>query len=193
MFNEDGSVVVVFNGEIYNYADLTGDLIAKGHRFATRSDTETIVHAYEQYGEDCMRDFRGMFAFAIWDRKRRRLFLVRDRLGIKPVYYYAGKDFFVFASEIKSLLEHPRVPREVDRKAVDLYLELRYVPGPLTMFKDIFKLQPGHWMSVVDGRITIKKYWDLQYLNAAQKSEQDQLIEFEHRQPQRESARRIAG
>jgi len=180
MFNEDGSVVVVFNGEIYNYADLTGDLIAKGHRFATRSDTETIVHAYEQYGEDCMRDFRGMFAFAIWDRKRRRLFLVRDRLGIKPVYYYAGKDFFVFASEIKSLLEHPRVPREVDRKAVDLYLELRYVPGPLTMFKDIFKLQPGHWMSVEDGRITIKRYWDLQYPNAAQKSEQDQLTEFEH-------------
>jgi asparagine synthase (glutamine-hydrolysing) len=180
MFNEDGSVVVVFNGEIYNYADLTGDLIAKGHRFATRSDTETIVHAYEQYGEDCMRDFRGMFAFAIWDRKRRRLFLVRDRLGIKPVYYYAGKDFFLFASEIKSLLEHPRVPREVDRKAVDLYLELRYVPGPLTMFKDIFKLQPGHWMSVEDGRITIKKYWDLRYPNAAQKSEQDQLTEFEH-------------
>src|SRR5262245_10479441 len=180
MFNEDGSVVVVFNGEIYNYADLTGDLISKGHHFTTRSDTETIVHAYEQYGEECMRDFRGMFAFAIWDRKRRRLFLVRDRLGIKPVYYYAGKDFFVFASEIKSLLEHPRVPREVDRKAVDLYLELRYVPGPLTMFKDIFKLQPGHWMSVQDGRITIQKYWDLQYQNAAQKSEKDLLAEFEH-------------
>src|SRR5437773_6912977 len=88
IFNEDGSVVVVFNGEIYNYADLTGDLTSKGHQFTTRSDTETIVHAYEQYGEDCMRDFRGMFAFAIWDRKRRRLFLVRDRLGIKPVYYY---------------------------------------------------------------------------------------------------------
>jgi len=168
MFNEDGSIVVVFNGEIYNYADLTGDLVAKGHCFATRSDTETIVHAYEQYGEDCMRDFRGMFAFAIWDRKRRRLFLVRDRLGIKPVYYYAGKDFFVFASEIKSLLEHPRVPREVDRKAVDLYTELRYVPGPRTMFKNIFKLQPGHWMSVEDGTIRIQKYWDLTYPEAGE-------------------------
>ena len=166
MFNEDGSIVVVFNGEIYNYADLTHDLISQGHHFTTRSDTETIVHAYEQYGEDCMRDFRGMFAFAIWDKKRRRLFLVRDRLGIKPVYYYAGKDFFVFASEIKSLLEHPGVPKEVDRKAVDLYLELRYVPGPRTMFKDIFKLQPGHWMSVEDGRITIQKYWDLEYREA---------------------------
>src|SRR6185503_9206144 len=104
------------------------------------------------------------FAFAIWDRKRRRLFLVRDRLGIKPVYYYAGKDFFVFASEIKSLLEHPRVPREVDTQALDSYLALRYVPGPRTMFKDIFKLQPGHWMTV-DGNgakgIRIQKYWDV--------------------------------
>jgi asparagine synthase (glutamine-hydrolysing) len=166
MFNEDGSVVVVFNGEIYNYADLTGDLVSKGHQFTTRSDTETIVHAYEEYGEDCMRDFRGMFAFAIWDRKQRRLFLVRDRLGIKPVYYYAGKDFFIFGSEIKALLEHPRVPREVDRNAVDLYTELRYVPGPRTMFKDIFKLQPGHWMSVESGRIKIQKYWDLTYPEA---------------------------
>jgi asparagine synthase (glutamine-hydrolysing) len=163
IFNEDGSVVVVFNGEIYNYADLTGDLISKGHHFTTRSDTETIVHAYEEYGEDCMRDFRGMFAFAIWDRKRRRLFLVRDRLGIKPVYYYAGKDVFVFASEIKSLLQHPQVPREVDPKAVDLYTTLRYVPGPRTMFKNIFKLQAGHWMSVEKGQIRIQKYWDLDY------------------------------
>jgi asparagine synthase (glutamine-hydrolysing) len=166
IFNEDESVVVVFNGEIYNYADLTGDLIAKGHRFATRSDTETIVHAYEEYGEKCMRDFRGMFAFAIWDRRRKRLLLVRDRLGIKPVYYYAGKDFFIFGSEIKSLLQHPEVPREVDRQALDLYLTLRYVPGPRTMFKDIFKLQPGHWMSVDQSGIRIEKYWDLEYPNA---------------------------
>src|SRR5262245_48801712 len=190
MFNEDGSVVVVFNGEIYNYADLTGDLISKGHHFTTRSDTETIVHAYEQYGEECMRDFRGMFAFAIWDRKRRRLFLVRDRLGVKPVYYYAGRDFFVFASEIKSLLEHPRVPREVDRKAVDLYTELRYVPGPRTMFKNIFKLQPGHWISVEDGTIKIQKYWDLTYdeagdphqpvRGALSHRERDLIAQFEH-------------
>jgi asparagine synthase (glutamine-hydrolysing) len=163
IFNEDGSVVVVFNGEIYNYQDLTGDLIAKGHQFATRSDTETIVHAYEEYGVQCMRDFRGMFAFAIWDRRRKQLFLVRDRLGIKPVYYYQGKDFFVFASEIKSLLQHPGVPREVDRQALDQYLSLRYVPGPRTMFKNIFKLQPGHWMTVGEGGIHIEKYWDLRY------------------------------
>src|SRR5215471_17624197 len=163
IFNEDGSVVVVFNGEIYNYADLTDSLISKGHRFRTRSDTETIVHAYEEYGDDCMRDFRGMFAFAIWDRRRKRLLLVRDRLGIKPIYYYTGKDFFVFASEIKSLLQHPGVPREVDRQALDMYLALRYVPGPRTMFKNIFKLQPGHRLTVDHNGVRIAKYWDLNY------------------------------
>src|SRR5215471_7222979 len=163
IFNEDGSVVVVFNGEIYNYADLTKDLVAKGHTFATRSDTETIVHAYEEYGTECMRDFRGMFAVAVWDRRLKRLLLVRDRLGIKPVYYYAGKDFFVFASEIKSLLQHPRVPREVNREALDLYLALRYVPGPQTMFKNIFKLQPGHWMTVDANGVKVHKYWDLSH------------------------------
>src|SRR5438876_1681379 len=163
IFNEDGSVVVVFNGEIYNYADLTDDLIARGHRFMTRSDTETIVHAYEEYGNQCMRDFRGMFAFAIWDRRQKRLLLVRDRLGIKPVYYYANKNIFIFASEIKSLLQHPDVSREVDRQALDLYLALRYVPGPRTMFKNIFKLQPGHWMTVDEKGIKIRKYWDVAY------------------------------
>jgi len=163
MFNEDGSVVVVFNGEIYNFADLTGDLISRGHQFTTRSDTETIVHAYEEYGVECMKDFRGMFAFAIWDRRQKRLLLVRDRLGIKPVYYYAGKDFFIFASEIKSLLEHPRVPRELDLQSLDLYLALRYVPGPRTMFKNIFKLQPGHWMTVDETGMKVRKYWDVSY------------------------------
>src|SRR5437870_5602679 len=171
MFNEDGSVVVVFNGEIYNFADLTGALIARGHRFTTRSDTETIVHAYEEYGVECMKDFRGMFAFAIWDRRQKRLFLVRDRLGIKPVYYYAGKDFFVFASEIKSLLQHPGVPREVDREAADLFLALRYVPGPRTMFKNIFKLQPGHWLTVDQTGVKSEKYWDIDYGKQASSSE----------------------
>src|SRR2546421_1825025 len=173
IFNEDGSVVVVFNGEIYNFADLTSDLIARGHQFKTRSDTETIVHAYEEYGVDCMKDFRGMFAFAIWDRKQKRLLLVRDRVGIKPVYYYQGKDFFIFASEIKSILQHPRVPREVDRESLDMYLALRYVPGPRTIFKNIFKLQPGHWMTVKDGRIKIGKYWDLEYPGEGAKREPD--------------------
>jgi asparagine synthase (glutamine-hydrolysing) len=163
IFNEDGSVVVVFNGEIYNFADLRAGLISSGHQFKTRSDTETIVHAYEEYGVDCMKDFRGMFAFAIWDRKRKRLFLVRDRVGIKPLYYYAGRNFFVFASEIKSILQDPRVPREVDAQALDMYLALRYVPGPRTIFKDIFKLQPGHWMTVDESGVKIRQYWDLTF------------------------------
>jgi asparagine synthase (glutamine-hydrolysing) len=181
IFNEDGSIVVVFNGEIYNFADLTGDLISRGHQFKTRSDTETIVHAYEEYGMDCMKDFRGMFAFAIWDRRQKRLLLVRDRVGIKPVYYHAGKDFFVFGSEIKSILQHPRVPREVDREALDMYLALRYVPGPRTIFKEIFKLQPGHSLTVQDGRIKIEKYWDLEYpLPAVQRGERECIEEFAH-------------
>src|SRR2546428_1043354 len=124
-----------------------------------------------------MQDFRGMYAFAFWDRRIRRLLLVKDLLGIKPVYYYAGPDFFVFASEIKSLLQHPRVPREVDPQGVDLYLALRYVPGPRTMFKNIFKLQPGHWMAVEEGGIQIRKYWDLEY----QERESPHAVEeFEH-------------
>ena len=163
MSDASGELTITFNGEIYNFADLTAGLIARGHQFKTRSDTETIVHAYEEYGVNCMKDFRGMFAFAIWDRKQKRLLLVRDRVGIKPVYYYQGKDFFIFASEIKSILQHPRVPREVDREALDMYLALRYIPGPRTIFKNIFKLQPGHWMTVKDGRVNIGKYWDLEY------------------------------
>src|SRR5262249_28304425 len=153
IFNEDESLVIVFNGEIYNYRELTETLIAQGHRFRTRSDTEAIVHAYEEYGEKCVQHFRGMFAFAIWDRRRRRLFIARDRLGIKPVYYYIGKDFVAFASEIKSLLEHPKVPREIDVHSLDLFVALRYVPGPRTIFKNIFKLQPGHFMTVEDGGV----------------------------------------
>jgi asparagine synthase (glutamine-hydrolysing) len=176
IFNEDESIVVVFNGEIYNYADLTDSLITKGHQFRTRSDTETIVHAYEEYGDDCMRDFRGMFAFAVWDRRRKRLLLVRDRLGIKPVYYYTGKGFVVFASEIKSLLQHPAVPREVDPEAVDLYLTLRYVPGPRTMFKNILKLQPGHWLTANESGIRTGMYWDLNY-NSRREID---LEEFQH-------------
>jgi len=163
IFNEDGSIGIVFNGEVYNYADLSRQLVTQGHRFRTRSDTEAIVHSYEQNGDDCVRDFRGMFAFAIWDSRRKRLLLARDRLGIKPVYYYASSDFFAFASEIKSLLEHPGVQREMDIHALDLYLALRYVPGPRTIFKNIFKLQPGHLMTVDESGVHTRKYWEIDY------------------------------
>ncbi|MBV8843469.1 MAG: asparagine synthase (glutamine-hydrolyzing) [Bryobacterales bacterium] len=164
IFNEDRSAVIVFNGEVYNYQELATELEAAGHSFETRSDTETILHAYEDYGESCVDRLRGMFAFAIWDARERRLFIARDRLGKKPLYYYAGRDFFAFASEIKALLEIPEVPREVDPDSLDLYLSLRYVPGPRTMFKNVYCLQPGHLM-VVDrsGIRTQRPYWDIEF------------------------------
>ncbi len=163
IFNEDESAAIVFNGEIYNYRELASKLRAAGHVFRTRSDTETILHAWEQFGEDCVDHLRGMFAFAIWDRARQRLLLARDRLGIKPLYYYRNKRFLAFASEIKALLEIPGVPREVDPESFDMYLSLRYVPGPRTMFKDIYRLQPGHVLTLDETGMRIRKYWDVQY------------------------------
>jgi len=161
VWNEERSVAIVFNGEIYNYAELTERLEGLGHTFATRSDTEAIVHAYEEYGEDCVDHLRGMFAFAIWDRPRRRLLLARDRLGIKPLYYWRSSRRLAFGSEIKALLELPEVPREVDPEALDLYLSLRYVPAPRTMYRGICKLEPGHVL-VCEGRdVRVRRYWDV--------------------------------
>jgi asparagine synthase (glutamine-hydrolysing) len=176
--NEDGSVVVVFNGEIYNYAGLAATLSDRGHQFRTRSDTETIVHAYEEYGERCVDHFRGMFAFALWDRNRQKLLLARDRLGIKPLYYYEGSDFIAFASEIKALLEIPGVPREVEPDALSHYLSLRYVPGPQTMFRNIVRLQPGHLLTRADETTSVRKYWDIEFRPADQ-SPQQRLQQFD--------------
>lgn len=161
MANEDGSVVVAYNGEIYNYRDLTRRLEARGHRFRTRSDTEVLVHGYEERGADWVEELRGMFAYAVWDEGRRRLVLARDRLGIKPLYYYAGRDGLVFASEIKALLAHPDVPRELDPEALDLYLTLRYVPGPRTFFKGVRKLPPGHVLVCDRDGPRERRYWDV--------------------------------
>jgi asparagine synthase (glutamine-hydrolysing) len=163
IFNEDASAAIVFNGEIYNYRDLASDLSAAGHAFKTRSDTETILHAYEEYGDDCVQHLRGMFGFAIWDRRKRRLLLARDRVGVKPLYYYRNSRFLAFASEIKSLLEIRTIPREVDTDSLGQYLSLRYVPGPRTMFKNIFRLQPGHTLVVDGAGVRISKYWDIDY------------------------------
>jgi len=138
-------------------------LTTAGHTFKTRSDTETILHAYEEYGDDCVQQLRGMFGFAVWDRAKRRLLLARDRLGVKPVYYYRNSHFLAFASEIKSLLEIRSVPREVDPESLDMYLSLRYVPGPRTMFKNIFRLQPGHILVADDSGVRTTKYWDIDY------------------------------
>jgi asparagine synthase (glutamine-hydrolysing) len=163
MFNEDGSLAIVFNGEIYNHEELRTALEPKGHVYRTSSDTESIVHAYEEFGSSFETHLTGMFAFALWDASRKRLVLSRDRLGIKPLYYTVQGDRLLFASEIKAILTMEGIDRRVDPDALDAYLSLRYVPGPKTMFKDIFKLQPGHTLVVQDGRLTIQPYWDLTY------------------------------
>ena len=141
--NEDGSIQIVFNGEIYNFQGLRDELIVRGHQFKTDSDTETIVHAYEEYGDDCVGYFRGMFAFAIWDARRERLLLARDRFGKKPLYLYIYDGSILFASEIKSLLQYPQLSAQADTDAIWEYLAYRYVPGPRTLFRNIRKLQPG--------------------------------------------------
>jgi asparagine synthase (glutamine-hydrolysing) len=164
MFNEDGSVAIVFNGEIYNHRELRATLESKGHVYRTQSDTESIVHAYEQFGAGFERHLTGMFAFALWDGASRRLVLSRDRLGIKPVYYTVHDGRLIFASEIKAILAIDGIERRVDLDALDAYLSLRYVPGPKTLFKNIFKLQPGHTLTVVNGRLTVQQYWDLQFV-----------------------------
>jgi len=156
--NEDGTVWVVFNGEIYNYRDLRPGLEARGHRFATNSDTEVIVHLYEEYGADFVKHLRGMFAIALWDRARETLVLVRDRLGIKPLYYAPLGDRLVWGSEIKALLADG-VPREIDPQALHEYLSYNYVPGPRSIFKSVRKLQPGHRLIARRGDVTVEPYW----------------------------------
>ena len=161
MANEDGSLRVVFNGELYNYPALRQSLVAKGHQLQTRCDTEALVHLYEEYGDAAPHALRGMFAYAVWDARRRRLVIVRDRLGIKPLYYTQVGDTLLFASEAKALLVHPLVVPELDETALELYLALQYVPGPRSMFKGIQKLPAGHLLAFEDGRATVRRYWDV--------------------------------
>lgn len=161
---EDGSVTIVFNGEIYNFQELRPELEKRGHIFKTNSDTEAIVHAYEEHGTSCANYLRGMFAFAIWDDKTRELYIARDRVGKKPLYYtVTDRGTFVFGSELKSLLAHPEVKREINLKAVDAYLSLGYVPDPLCIFRDIYKLPPGHHLTFSENRVAIQKYWDFNF------------------------------
>jgi asparagine synthase (glutamine-hydrolysing) len=161
--NEDGTVWIVFNGEIYNYQELRTFLQAKGHTFKTQTDTEVIVHLYEEFGEDCVARLRGMFAFAIWDEKNKSLFLARDRVGIKPLYYFLSDKCLIFASEIKAILADPEVQPEVVPGMIDRFLTFYYVPGEETLLRNIHKLAPGSHMSVRNGKATIKQYWDLRF------------------------------
>ena len=173
MSGEDGTVSIVFNGEIYNYLELKRDLEARGHTFKTNSDTETIVHGYEEFSSSCVKHLRGMFCFAIWDEKARTLFLARDRVGKKPLYYTQTRDgSFVFGSELKSILEHPHFEREIDLEALDAYLTLGYVPDPLSIYRNVYKLPPGHTLTYSQGRVTLEQYWDFEFAPDLNRSEE---------------------
>jgi asparagine synthase (glutamine-hydrolysing) len=159
--NEDQSKWIVFNGEIYNFKSLRNNLQDKGHVFKTNSDTETIIHLYEEYGEDCVKHLNGMFAFAIWDEKQRKLMLARDHLGIKPLFYSYKDDKIWFGSEIKALLEDQAIARDIDLYALDQFLSLEYIPAPRTIYTNIKKLPAGHYLTIQPGQIKIEKYWDV--------------------------------
>ncbi len=173
IFNEDQTKAIVFNGEIYNFRTLRERLLAQGHRFRTSSDTEVILHAYEEYGEKCVEHLRGMFAFAVWDRTKQQLFLARDRVGIKPLYYYWNGETCLFGSELKAILEDPSVPRELDVQALDEYLTYLYIPAPRTIFKGIRKLEPGHTLTISSSGATLSQYWDLRFDPDERLSEED--------------------
>ncbi|RJO59741.1 asparagine synthase (glutamine-hydrolyzing) [Candidatus Parcubacteria bacterium] len=167
MSNEDGSVWIIFNGEIYNYLALKPELQKRGHVFKSNTDTETVIHLYEEYGVECLKHLRGMFAFAIWDEKKEQLFLARDRVGKKPLKYFVGKDFLVFGSELKSFFLDPEVPKEIDYEAIHHYLTFQYVPHPRTGFTGIQKLKPGSFLTLSlksqQPKIVCQRYWKLDF------------------------------
>jgi len=161
--NEDGSIWIAFNGEIYNFQTLMSELQSRGHIFRTRSDTETIVHAYEEWGEAALGRLRGMFAFALWDENRQRLLLARDRVGKKPLYYLKNNGQFIFGSEIKAILEVPNLNLDINLTALSDYLSLLYIPSPKSIFKSIYKLPAAHYMIVTENSYHIKPYWDISF------------------------------
>ena len=163
MHNEDSTIWLVSNSEIYNFIELRQELKSKGHTFFTESDTEVIVHLYEEMGERCVEKLVGMFAFALWDQRRRRLFLARDRFGIKPLHYFHDQKTFIFASEIKALLKYRGIDKTLNRAAIDQYFAFLYILEPHTIFKRIYKLPPAHYLICDEKGITVKRYWNLEY------------------------------
>ena len=174
IYNQDKTKAIVFNGEIYNFQELRADLDKKGHQFYTNSDTEIIIHLYDEYGVDCVQHLRGMFAFAIWDEVEKSLFIARDRVGKKPVLYsHQPNGDLIFGSEFQALLQHPRVSREVDNEAIHHYLSYLCVPAPLTAFKQIRKIEPGHWLIWKNGEIKTNRYWLPDFHNKIKITEQE--------------------
>jgi len=173
MSNEDGTIWIVLNGEIYNFPELRGNLEKKGHRFKSHTDTEVVLHLYEEKGVECLKDLRGPFAFAVWDNKRERLFIARDRIGKKPLYYHYKNRTLIFASEIKAILKDPEASVEVNKPAITDYLSYGYTPTPETMFKGIMKLPPAHFIVYEKGNIRLEKYWELDFSKKVKLSEKD--------------------
>ncbi len=179
--NEDGAVTVTYNGEIYNYKELMSELVARGHVFRTNSDTEVIVHAWEEWGKKCVDHFRGMFAFAIWDRNSESMFIARDRLGIKPLYYTLINDSeLIFASELKAILQHPDIIRKLDYKAIQDYFSLGYIPEPKTIYKNIYKLPPARYLFISreEFRLDEGVYWDIQFSSNRELNKNDLIEEL---------------
>ena len=179
LFNEDRSISVICNGEIYNYQALRAELIERGHNFRTQSDCEVLVHLWEEEGKNCVQRLRGMFAFVIYDAGKQLLFGARDRFGQKPLYYYQHEQKFAFASEVKSLLQLPDVPRRLDAVALDQFLFYQFVPQPRTMFEDIHQLPPGHWFQWKQGELQLDRYWEPSFDPQEEANDQNQLDQLE--------------
>ena len=177
MFSEDKKLAIVFNGEIFNFLDYRDDLIKRGHTFHSQTDTEVIIYLYREYGEDCLQYLRGMFAFALWDEEKQHLFLARDRLGQKPLYYYYDGKRLVFGSELKCLLADPTIPREINYEAFYDYLLYLYIPDPKTIYKNIYKLPPAHYMVCTRDGIRLQEYWDVSFARVEEHKDESYFCE----------------
>ena len=179
MSNENGSIWITYNGEVYNYKEIRKELIERGYNFKSNSDTEVLIKAYEEWGIDCVHKFIGMFALAIWDRREHKLYLLRDRVGVKPLYYYHKDGLFLFGSELKSLMKHPEFSKDVNYSVLSLYLRYGYIPAPFTIFDNTYKLRPGYYLSVSNNDLREIKYWDIVdfYLEEPINASEDDIAE----------------
>ncbi len=179
MSNENGSIWITYNGEVYNFKEIRKELIERGYSFKSNSDTEVLIKAYEEWGIDCVHKFIGMFALAIWDRRELKLYLLRDRVGVKPLYYYYKDGLFLFGSELKALMKHPEFSKDLNYSVLSLYLRYGYIPAPFTIFNNTYKLRQGHYLSVSNNNVKEIKYWDIvdYYLEEPIKASEDEIAE----------------
>ncbi len=192
MTNEDGSIWLVFNGEIYNFQELKDELLEAGHTFRSHTDSEVIIHAYEEWGLESVKRLRGMFSSALWDARCRRLFLARDRLGIKPLFYWHRNGDFIFASELKAIRIDPQVRLALNESAIYDFFTYRYIPTPKTIYEDVRKLPPAHYAVLEDGRLTLTQYWDPSFSSTGAVSEEDAIVLVQRKPREATQLHRIA-